>query len=103
VQDTLQEIKEFEGDLGHVQETICRRSENTKRYRHAQETMCTRYQGTIRRERTYCKLEARTTEQGTLMCDGICARDNVQENREHKGEIYLCKRHGQDIREQLEI
>ncbi len=32
-QDTLQEIREYEGDLGHVQETICRRSENINRYR----------------------------------------------------------------------
>ncbi len=30
------------------------------------------------------KLEARTTEQGTLMPEWICARDNVQEIREHR-------------------
>jgi len=43
----------------------------------------TRDLGILRRERT-CKLEARTREQGMLRREGICARDNVQEIKEHR-------------------
>ncbi len=79
MQDTLQEIKEFEGDLGHVQETICRRYENTKRYRHVQETMCTR-SGNTRRERTYVYAISMYDRTGNVearrdMCKRQCAGD----------------------------
>ncbi len=47
------------------------------------------------------KLEARTTEQGTLMPEWICARDNVQEIREHRkhkrDNVQEIKEHEGDI------
>ncbi len=64
-----------------------------------QETMCTRYGKTQERKGHTCKLDARTTEQGTLRREGICARDNVQKVKEHCGGIEhvqetMCRRTG---------
>jgi hypothetical protein len=94
----VQEIREYDGDIGHMQQTMCRRSGNIKdrvnlykrhvqeirenegNKRHVQETMFRRIGSSGDIGHVQETMFRRTVK---VRRDKACARDNVKVNREH--------------------